>query len=122
MTYENIKAFIYDVRARKEWANTADQGTVQAGKFMLTSSGDGTISTELGEECDPTARPVIADENNVPINYDENPTNPSDVYPDSDYGALWKAGGKVAWVAANTQLDRSGNTERTSEYLPEGYY
>ena len=24
LTYNNIKAFIYDIRARKEWAETAD--------------------------------------------------------------------------------------------------
>jgi len=46
LDYEHIKAVIYDIRAREEW-----------GKFMLTTSGDGTVDYDLGEECDPRNEP-----------------------------------------------------------------
>lgn len=48
LDHDTIKAFIYDMRARKEW-----------GKFALTSSGDGTVDPALGEECDPNSLPPI---------------------------------------------------------------
>lgn len=46
--YDSIKAVIYDMRAKEEW-----------GKFMITSSGDGSVNKELGEECDPLNLPPI---------------------------------------------------------------
>jgi len=46
LDYDHIKAVIYDIRAKEEW-----------GKFALTTSGDGEVNPELGEECDPSREP-----------------------------------------------------------------
>jgi len=39
---------VFDLRKEAEW-----------GKFMLTSSGDGTVDASKGEECDPKAKPPV---------------------------------------------------------------
>lgn len=49
LDYDTIKAFVYDLRAQAEW-----------GKFALTTSGDGTVDTASGEECDPAQLPPIS--------------------------------------------------------------
>ena len=36
LNYDHVKAFIYDLRARKKWGTT--------GKFKLTNAGDGVYS------------------------------------------------------------------------------
>ena len=113
LDYEQIKAFIYDLRSRKEW-----------GKFMLTAAGDGVVDISAGEECDPIQEPPTNFE------YDENEDKTAlsaqaalqlRAYPDSSYSAPFKAGKKVTWVPADTIKDESGDTARV-EYLPAGYY
>mmetsp|Transcript_30989 Transcript_30989/g.38311 ORF Transcript_30989/g.38311 Transcript_30989/m.38311 type:complete len:174 (+) Transcript_30989:605-1126(+) len=109
LDYDHIKAFIYDIRSRKEW-----------GKFKLTNAGDGTLDASAGEECDPSMTP--------PTNYIydtlKSSTDPKlAVYPNSATTPATNKipNGKVTWVAANTVLDESGSTART-KYLAEGYY
>lgn len=97
LDYNTIKAFVYDMRARKEW-----------GKFALTSAGNGMVDTASGEECEPLQKP--------PINlvYDPNGSGSitADKYPDADSTASKTPNGYVSWIPANTILDESGNTAR----------
>ena len=101
LDYDQIQAFIYDIRAKKPW-----------GKFALTSAGDGTLDAAAGEECDPLLKP--------PTNYqyDKNiatATASARAYPDITTAIplkSWNADKKVTWVDANTVLDESGDTSR----------
>lgn len=115
LDYEQIKAVIYDIRAKEEW-----------GKFMITSSGDGTVDPTLGEECDPANEPpfdVIYDANESTTDFD------LAEYPDADdprssgdtTAFPTVANHKVSWIAADTVEDLAGNTDRV-EYIAEGYY
>lgn len=48
ISYEDIKAVIYDLRKKEEW-----------GKFMITTAGNGEVDVALGEECEPLRYPPI---------------------------------------------------------------
>jgi len=92
LDYEQIKAVVYDLRKEAEW-----------GKFMITSSGDGTVDPTKGEECDPKAIPPVT------VGYDLNVagTISQQKYPDATCTSTCASipNGKVSWVAANTVLD-----------------
>ena len=112
--YDHIKAVIYDMRAKEEW-----------GKFMITSSGDGTVDASLGEECDPLNLPpidAIYDPNNAADPAVDATAYLTQAYPGPDDNSIAKQpANKVSWIAANTIIDESGATTRI-EYIPEGYY
>lgn len=107
ISYVDIKAVIYDLRKKEEW-----------GKFMITTAGNGEVDTALGEECEPNRYPPID------VTYDENISGSyaDQAYPDSSYTAVKTPNIKVSWIAANTILDESGDTDRPTEYMTEGYY